>query len=432
MPPRRRGARSDDNESKERREWYNMMQKKMYNRENDCDSLLEAQSFVEDIPTNVTIGEKESEEDSEMEEDVLSEETSAPVPSFSSLALSLAQESLDRIEKRNDKLKKKVEQDVPITIMSELNTSKWFISLTHPTVIRCRLICFHGIAGTILTFESWRTIMNRFGIELICLNLPGRYNRLKEKRLDHVWDIAANAVEAYCALDLHQSTVRTCLFGHTVGAVIALEFAIELCVRNLPQPSHLIVSNCVAPQIVTDRNDDWTAKKIYKSSLGTFVSLMFEQGIVPAIFHERRDFLESFVPHMRYDYMLLEQYRLLKKRKKRLPLSCGLTTVREAFDDTQLREDVAEWEEVAAYGLKQRVCIDPEEGRIFSCEGVQSVSERRLLKAIVWACLHSEEKEKNESIIEGIPRQDEDLSDGEEESCTLSKEMFYATTMNDL
>eukprot|EP01041_Mallomonas_annulata_P000305 gene305-550_t len=399
MPPRRRGARSEDSASIDRRNWYATMQEEWKKKEYESDFLAD-----NDLTGNLIISDVKGTDtfpDNLSSAGVVGSTSKQSPPfvkpfkirNFDSFALSVGGESFDRVEKRKGKPLKS-EEEIIFSLMEDLQPYKWLVKLTNPDIVRGRLICFHGIGGTVMTFAPWRHFMASLGIELCCVNLPeGRYTRRRERHLKYGLEIVANLAEVMVLANYTgPAQPPTVVFGHHVGALLAYELALELRVKGLLEVTHLVVSDCVSPKLVAEINDDWKIAKRHKLDPGQFVAEMVSASMVPTSLLQRRDMLELFVQNFRTDYQVWESYRFPEDRRKKamspLQLRCMLTTIRRSHMDSLRREDVAEWEEVSVIGsVVQRLSLDPEGGALFACGKFSGANENRVLRAVAWACL---------------------------------------------
>ncbi|WP_425568574.1 thioesterase II family protein [Nonomuraea antimicrobica] len=112
-------------------------------------------------------------------------------------------------------------------------------------------------------------------------------------------------------------------FGHSMGACIAYELALEIRPRGLPEPARLIVSAHRAPHWPTlgPTHHDLPKEE--------FLARQKEYGGTPEEVFSASDLLDLVVPLLQKDFALFERYRWTAGD----PLGCPVT-VMGALDDT--------------------------------------------------------------------------------------------------
>lgn len=105
-----------------------------------------------------------------------------------------------------------------------------------------RLVCFHHAGGSPSSFRPWLDDLAAH-VEMLVVRLPGREARLRETPLTEV----ARIVEPLCDALAPLADMPFVLFGHSLGALLAFEFARALRRRALPSPTALVVSGRNAP-----------------------------------------------------------------------------------------------------------------------------------------------------------------------------------------
>lgn len=158
---------------------------------------------------------------------------------------------------------------------------------------RPQLFLLHFAGGSSYSFKSMEPYLQEF--EYIPLELPGRGRRMEE----HLLDTFDEAVE-----DTVGQIVRALkpgyfvLFGHSMGAIIALKVASMLESMNIV-PHHVIVSGTHAPGV-----------KIFKKRYGLeedeFKMELKELGGTPDEVFSNEDLYSFFAPIIRADFKVVE------------------------------------------------------------------------------------------------------------------------------
>ncbi|MFC7741241.1 thioesterase II family protein [Nocardiopsis composta] len=107
---------------------------------------------------------------------------------------------------------------------------------------RIRLVCLPHAGGGANAYRSWAALLPP-GVDLVCVQYPGREDRLAEAPVD---DMAA-AVGAI-ARELAPLLDRPyALFGHSMGSAVGYELARRLRDEGRPEPERLFASGRRAP-----------------------------------------------------------------------------------------------------------------------------------------------------------------------------------------
>lgn len=180
--------------------------------------------------------------------------------------------------------------------------------LPQPTASAVRLFCFTPAGGgpTMYTQHAWAELPP--SIELMPVLLPGRAQRLAESPLDSVEAMAAGALRGLRPM-LDERPYA--LFGHSLGASVALEFARLVAADGaVAQPVHLIVSarlpqGSLKPvsggggRLLSDIADDREFIAAIHGKYGTLQMVL-----------DNPDLMEMVLPMMRADFRAAETYAL--------------------------------------------------------------------------------------------------------------------------
>ncbi len=190
-----------------------------------------------------------------------------------------------------------------------------------------RLLCFPYAAGSSQIYREWQKGFPAH-IEVCAIQLPGRGSRLSEPAYTNVHDLVKVAVE-----DLAPIIDRPiALFGHSMGAMIAFEFAHLLRQKRGIEPKHFLVSGRRAPHIPSDRFT-------YNLPDEEFLAEISQLNGTPREVLEHPELMKLLMPLLRADFELIQTY----KYSPRPPLNCPLTVVGGSEDDEITDDKLAAW-----------------------------------------------------------------------------------------
>jgi len=206
-------------------------------------------------------------------------------------------------------------------------------SLPRPAA-RHLLICFPHAGGSAAFFRNWGVRLT--GCEVHAARYPGRAERIEEPQPTDLRQLAmdfAKSIEAIADRPI-------ALFGHSMGAVVALEAARVLEARGV-RIVRLFASGSqhgpcsVRHAELVDEDDDAVAEQLVQLG-GT----QREMAVDPI-------FRELVLPSVRADGQMFHAYEMSMAPR----LRCPVTTI---VGDADLQADTRPWSDLAPTGFEER------------------------------------------------------------------------------
>lgn len=123
-------------------------------------------------------------------------------------------------------------------------STKTWVACPKPNAdARVRLICLPHAGASPSAFKPWTEQLPP-DYELLPVRLAGRDARIDERLATSVKDVIEPLTRAIEPLFQDRSVI---IFGHSLGALLAVELVYELRRRSLPMPSLLVVSGRTVP-----------------------------------------------------------------------------------------------------------------------------------------------------------------------------------------
>ncbi|HMA03559.1 MAG TPA: thioesterase domain-containing protein [Gemmatimonadaceae bacterium] len=148
-------------------------------------------------------------------------------------------------------------------------------------------------------------------VDLCAIQLPARETRLKEPPIA-VWHDLMDALVPALAPELD---LPFALFGYSLGALVAFEFARALRRTGNPRPSHLFVAARPAPQLPI------MGSRVAHLPDHQLLDTLRRAGMFPDAVADDRAFLEMAIPTWRMDLSLNEGYRYRAEPPFEFPIS---------------------------------------------------------------------------------------------------------------
>jgi medium-chain acyl-[acyl-carrier-protein] hydrolase len=170
--------------------------------------------------------------------------------------------------------------------------SNWEIS---PGIL---LLCFSYAGGSPYIFMDWREKLQP-EIRVAAVQPPGRGMRMAESPYCAVEQIVSEVTAHFPAIEDHGFA----LYGHSLGAILALELARSLRRAGGPQPRHLFVGGSRPPQ------SGPTLPLLHELAEPEFVRAVDERySGIPAAVMENPEVLALLLPALRADFAAYETY----------------------------------------------------------------------------------------------------------------------------
>ena len=187
-----------------------------------------------------------------------------------------------------------------------------------------RLICFPHAGGSASFFRDWGSQLDDIEVYGVCY--PGRASRLAEPPPTDLLHVAEETAEALVPL----ADRPLVLFGHSMGAAIALEAARLLEGDRLPV-AHLFASGSRdAPVLVHDQEEETR-----EDAIARLISL----GGTDAEMAMDPDFQELVLPYLLADGRMFRSYRMSSGPR----LQCSVNTI---VGDVDADADQRPWSEL--------------------------------------------------------------------------------------
>ena len=197
------------------------------------------------------------------------------------------------------------------------------------TAPRLRLVCFPYAGGGAYRYRAWGTRLPS-DVALYAVQLPGREDRIHEEPFRSVDDaVTTVSQDLVGVLD-----GPFAIFGHSLGAIIGAEVALELELRRGLRPEHVLVSGCRAlPDIEPGRRP---IHDLPDSELLDHVRRL--NGTPEELLADRR--MRALVLRMiRNDYAIFDGYAYADRGT----LSCPVTVFGGEADPTTSPATLAAW-----------------------------------------------------------------------------------------
>ena len=198
-------------------------------------------------------------------------------------------------------------------------------------------ICLYSLPYAGGNAWSYRDLAACFppGITLKGIELPGRGTRCREA-LCH--DLEALADDAFAHLQSRTLQGRYALFGHSMGALLALLCTLRIHRAGLPLPTALFLSGHSAPA----QMEKTTHHQLPQAE---FLGFLQSLGGCPAELLQNTELLDFFLPILRADFTAVENWQ--PAPPEALPVPIVVLSGRDEISTSEKRRAWSDWSSVS-------------------------------------------------------------------------------------
>lgn len=191
------------------------------------------------------------------------------------------------------------------------------------------LFCLPYAGGSEAIYYKWRNYLLK-SIQLVPIELKGRGKRFCENFYENlqeaVDDIFENIRDKIACNDY-------AIYGHSMGSLLAYELYYKIDQMCMKKPKHIFFSGYKAPSILIER------EKIYTLPDYDFMRKVVNMGGTPEELINNQELFEIFLPIIRNDFKILENYIYNKRENK---IDCDVSILNGNKDSISL-EEILEW-----------------------------------------------------------------------------------------
>lgn len=237
------------------------------------------------------------------------------------------------------------------------------LALNAPSQVSANIFCFHWVAGNGNAFKTLARAVEKNGIKVYGVTLPGRNGRNIDQIPSRMSQVTHILYDLFLAN--HQSwklnEAPLVFLGHSLGGIVAFELAKKLKYScNAFALDKLIISAVKDPELLSADNSDSDCIERHNQESSELKDYIIKIGGLPAGVDPA--FLDFALPTIRADYRLFETYDsndLIHNESKKLfgdILSCSLTSI-VALQDYSVKESMMDnWKHMTVGTTKTVYC----------------------------------------------------------------------------
>lgn len=168
-----------------------------------------------------------------------------------------------------------------------------------------KLLYLPYAGGSALLCKSWKRYLGT-NVEIQPIELAGRGSRFKEP----FYTDMEEAIEDIFHRVLIHTNQPYALYGHSLGALLSFELYYKIRDSGIRQPEYMFFSGSKPPFGIL------TGKELHKLADREFIEEIVKYNGMEKAILENEELLDLFLPIIRADFKLLEQYLYKKKPMK--------------------------------------------------------------------------------------------------------------------
>lgn len=162
-----------------------------------------------------------------------------------------------------------------------------------------KLFCIPYAGGSAAIYNEWKSLLDVF-VELIPVELAGRGKRFNSPLYKSIHDAVQDISEQIVP---HIGKGMYAVWGHSMGGVIAYELSHFMLQQRHPLPIHSFFSGSTAPNLRKKDNP------IHQLPEEQFLKEIKEMNGTPREFFQNKELIDLYLPILRNDFMIVEQYK---------------------------------------------------------------------------------------------------------------------------
>lgn len=201
-----------------------------------------------------------------------------------------------------------------------------------------KLFCLPYAGGSETIYYKWKKHLNFF-IQLEPIELKGRGKRFNESFYETLEEAVEDIFQNIKEKIVYDEYI---IYGHSMGSLLAYELYYKIASKNLRIPKHIFFSGYKSPNIKRKENHT------HLLSDEEFIKEVIDLGGTPEELLENKELLQLFIPILRSDFRMLENYVYKNRRDK---IQCDISVLNGKEDDIT-QEEILAWKNHGDKGFK--------------------------------------------------------------------------------
>lgn len=204
---------------------------------------------------------------------------------------------------------------------------------------KIKLFCLPYAGGSATLYARWKKLLHS-SIELVPVELAGRGKKYNIPFYD---GFNAAVIDIYDAVRSEAGDEPYALFGHSMGCLLVYELFFKMIDNNYREPEHIFFSGRYPPHIKKEEKIHYTMPD------DKFLEEIIKYGGTPKEILEHKELLNIFIPILKADYRILDDYTFAGRTDK---FNFDITVLTGTQDDEVEMNDLEEWSKYTKKGYR--------------------------------------------------------------------------------
>ncbi len=221
---------------------------------------------------------------------------------------------------------------------------------------KVKLFCIPHAGGSALKYYKWKKYLSN-SVELYPVELSGRGKRF----VAPLYNSFEEATEDICEIvKTELDGTMYAVFGHSMGSLLAYELINKLKEQNFYAPIHVFFSGRHPPHVKVEN-------AIHFMNDIDFIAEIIKYDGIPQGLLNNKEILDFFIPILRADYRIIENYRYYFKNYK---FEFDISVFSGNKDRSIKIESLEDW---GKYTKKRCIIYEFQGGHFFLDENVEGI-----------------------------------------------------------
>ncbi|MGO1370119.1 MAG: thioesterase II family protein [Senegalia sp. (in: firmicutes)] len=200
------------------------------------------------------------------------------------------------------------------------------------------LFCLPYAGGSEAIYYKWKNCLHQ-SIELYPIELKGRGKKMDKGFYENIEEAVD---DIFNNIKYKINNTDYAIYGHSMGSLLAFELYYKIEKMKFPKPKHIFFSGYEAPSIIRKKENT------YNLSDYDFIKRIIELGGTPKELIENKELLEIFLPIIRNDFKIIENYNYQEREHK---IECDISVLYGNQEDISLA-NILSWKNHVSSGFK--------------------------------------------------------------------------------